>query len=528
MTGTDRTRLSGSMTVFMGMTLLMILSIFFSLLEVVHYVSLKRQAVMLSQLGTESLFADYCRPLWEEYQVLGIDGGYGSDKLSVPMAEDRVTSYLLDNSMAIEQAPGGNHLLFDAADCELVEYGLLTDDNAAPLIKECAATVMHGIPKGMLDMLQEQSEAFTEEAMDWETQLQDGQDAYLLAKEEQEERAKDAKEDSWSDSGSTYDIGGSWSDGDTYSNGGTWSDDDDAPDTDGNGADINNPIKAVLDWIQTGILSQVNVADVSQKAFLTNERVSMRTLAKSSSKVKMSVSLPERAMFQWYLMDRFSSYTDPKERAGLSYELEYMVSGEKSDKENLAETVEKLLAIRFAMNMAAFSKMSDKQSKAGLVAAGLAGITLSPEAYTAIKAGVIAAWVYTESVLDVRTLLAGEKIALMKTSADWTSQLGTLFTCLSQNTKAKENPAGLDYKTYLGMMLTLVASDSIGYRALDVMENELHNREEYRNVRMDCFLYRATMSYTCYGSPVFGSLVTVAQAPGGYSFPERNTMVYTE
>ncbi|MBR1630088.1 MAG: hypothetical protein IJ679_12630, partial [Lachnospiraceae bacterium] len=126
---------SGTMTVFLGMTVLLVLSLFFSLLEVVHYVSIKKETGMLIDIGMESMMADYCRPMWDEYGVLGIDGGYGGSALNLSKTKERLLGYIGDNVMLSEEATSGHHLFVAADDCEIPTYGLLTDQDGAPFMQ---------------------------------------------------------------------------------------------------------------------------------------------------------------------------------------------------------------------------------------------------------------------------------------------------------------------------------------------------------------------------------------------------------
>ena len=53
------------------------------------------------------------------------------------------------------------------------------------------------------------------------------------------------------------------------------------------------------------------------------------------------------------------------------------------------------------------------------------------------RRGVIAAWAYVEVFLDIRALLAGDKIALIKTETQWTAQFGSLAAAFEDGKKAK-------------------------------------------------------------------------------------------
>lgn len=517
--------LRGTMTVFMGMTILMLLSIFFSLLEVLHYISLLEESAMLSDIGIESMFADYCRPLWDEYGVLGIDGGYGGEIMDMGMASKRMEGYLVENADVSAFSKGGNHLTLAVDECEVMSYGLLTDNEGVPFMKECATAALYGMPEHLLDGLKGQVDIAEDGQIDWEDMLTEGDEAYQSALEERERK----REEENSDGGMGEDSFG----GEEMGNGSI--DDEGEEDILASGlsaeeiASAGNPIEMVLEWKDEGILKQVVSMDtVSKKSMSEKEIVSARQLAKGNNDAELSLSATERLLFQYYLSEHLSSYAKPKERKGLSYELEYVVGAEDSDKANLAETMERLLVFRGTMNLMSILKDGEKKGKAKGVAVTLVGATANPVIIKAVESGIIAAWVYAESVLDIRTLLSGGKIAVVKTQTDWTSDLFSLAECMDMDFKAKENNSGVDYQTCLIAMLTLVSQKEIGLRTLDVIENNLRQMEDYRNVKMDNFVYCARVDYGYKAVPVFGSLVTVGQKPDGYIFQSEERMNYIE
>lgn len=71
------------------------------------------------------------------------------------------------------------------------------------------------------------------------------------------------------------------------------------------------------------------------------------------------------------------------------------------------------------------------------MAEALAGFTGNPAVVRLVQTGVIAAWAYVESILDIRALLAGDKIALIKTETQWTAQFGSLAAAFEDGKRQK-------------------------------------------------------------------------------------------
>jgi hypothetical protein len=201
----------------------------------------------------------------------------------------------------------------------------------------------------------------------------------------------------------------------------------------------------------------------------------------------------DSVLFSQYLLDHFACYTNGEGTGTLQYELEYLLCGKSKDKDNLSGTVDRLLAVREAANMIALAQDVEKQKIAYSVAVALAGATANPAIIYAVKCGVLAAWALAESILDVRTLLSGGKIAIIKTSAQWTTDILHLGSAFSSFGKATECSNGLTYERYLGFLL-MVNEKKCAYRAMDIQESAIRKMEGYEDFYMDNMVTDAQLS----------------------------------
>ena len=122
----------------------------------------------------------------------------------------------------------------------------------------------------------------------------------------------------------------------------------------------------------------------------------------------------DRILALEYMDQYFGDYLGESEDHALAYELEYVLAGKGSDKENLESVIKRLLFVREAANITHILGDGDKRAKTLGMAEALAGFTGNPAVVRLVQTGVIAAWAYVESILDIRALLAGDKIALIK------------------------------------------------------------------------------------------------------------------
>ncbi len=110
-----------------------------------------------------------------------------------------------------------------------------------------------------------------------------------------------------------------------------------------------------------------------------------------------------------YVIDHFTDFTDGPKGGELDYELEYILAGRESDKGNLETVAKKLVMLRFVPNYIYLQTSSTKQAEARAAAGTLCTLLGSPGGYRGSGAGILLAWAYGESVMDVRSLFNGKK-----------------------------------------------------------------------------------------------------------------------
>jgi hypothetical protein len=229
----------------------------------------------------------------------------------------------------------------------------------------------------------------------------------------------------------------------------------------------------------------------------------------------------------WYLAENFGSYTDSKEGRALSYELEYIVAGKDNDGDNLEAVVERVLALRQLENMITIATSESMMAQAYALATALAGVTVNPLIIQAVQTAVVAIWALVESILDVRTLLQGGKVALVKTAGEWTSNVMHLGQFLTGGVKAKESENGIRYMNYLAVFLYLLDNKTLGLHPLDLIEVSLQQQADGLNCQMDALVYAVTAEMEYDGSPIFFSYMgTGTPSLQFYHYSKAYTMTY--
>ncbi len=87
----------GAISIFLAVTLIVILSLILSLLETARYYAGKGYCGILLKAATESVMAGFYGPLFEEYRLYALDTGFGGHQGSRHEIENEIIGYIDDN-----------------------------------------------------------------------------------------------------------------------------------------------------------------------------------------------------------------------------------------------------------------------------------------------------------------------------------------------------------------------------------------------------------------------------------------------
>ena len=198
--------------------------------------------------------------------------------------------------------------------------------------------------------------------------------------------------------------------------------------------------------------------------------------------------IEEKLLFSEYVLEKFQNALSDKEKErSLSYEVEYILSGKESDKENLEAVTGKIFLIRLGINYLYLLSDASKQAEAAALALTVSTMLAIPEAEELVKQIILIAWAVGESVVDLRTLLAGNRVALVKTAENWQLSLSGLMTLGSESDslEGKDCEGGLRYEDYLRMLFFLKDSGETAMRCLDRIEQNLIFEKNLSYFRVD-------------------------------------------
>lgn len=151
-----------------------------------------------------------------------------------------------------------------------------------------------------------------------------------------------------------------------------------------------------------------------------------------------------QALVSEYIISRYAGYTDYIEKNGqqtgyiekkdravgrlLDYEIEYILCGRQSDKDNLNEVLFKLVLIREGLNLSYLVTDVQKKNECFGLALQLLGYTGNMVLIKAAQYFIMSIWAYAESVMELRELYAGESIATVKNADNWITDINTVIS----------------------------------------------------------------------------------------------------
>ncbi len=244
-----------------------------------------------------------------------------------------------------------------------------------------------------------------------------------------------------------------------------------------------------------GLLSVVLPKDfrLSGKTIRPEEQVSgrsCRTGRGSFPERKSTSRIDAKALFEFYIMEKFSSALEPKsENRNLDYEVEYILCGKESDAENLKAVVNQLLLVRFPVNYTYLMSDTKRQGEVEAMATALSIAFANPALEPVLKQALLALWSMGESVVDVRALLAGKKVPITKNNENWQLQLSNLSKLgkgeEEDTQEGQDAESGITYQQCLHILILLRNDVKLTMRTLDRVEQNLIQEKELPFFRAD-------------------------------------------
>ena len=453
------------LTVWLSMTLGVMTSLYVALLEGVRLNAIEMEATCITDLCMDNVLAEYHRELFRRYNVLALDSSYGTTSIGRGNLEGRLAWYLACNLSAGKEkaiGPLSKYMLKDflgmsLGNVTITDFSLLPDWDGSVFRKKAVEAIQDDL--GIVAI---------QNTLNWMKTVQDYQ---LDTRDVEEEKAKvDEKIASYQG----REIEGKKEP-----------------------LSFDNPTSVIENTKKTGLLWQVlGSKSVSGKKIDQSGLIQKRSRDRISNHGNMGVEEQnalqkkgELLIFDEYLLSYFGNYLGVKEQSALDYEVEYVIAGKSTDAENLRGVLKRILAMREASNATYLFSDQTKCEEVEVVALALSAVIGEPELKDLFKTTILLGWAYVESIYDLKVLMNGKRVPLMKDKNTWHYDFSGILEGLWDSVVDGGHEEGLGYEDYLRVLLSLSDAKEITERAMNVIEAIIRLTPGNKNFRMDaCYV----------------------------------------
>ncbi|MCM1099764.1 MAG: DUF5702 domain-containing protein [Clostridium sp.] len=467
------------LTVYLSLVLSIILSLCLTLIEGTRKGAIFLEAECVTDIGLNSILAEYHRELLTQYNLFAIDSSYGRTLPRTEAVKEHLEGYIRKNlsgeDVFLDWLLYRDFLGLRLQEADVTKVSFLTDAGGALFRRRAAETVWDDWNADLFQELQGwletvESEGLTEQnvaerkaELDRELASHDGEEKQISEKE-------------WIT------------------------------------IEVNNPTDFLEEKRRAGILNWVleDPEALSGKRLSTENLIMSRMEAGALNEGNMEQTeltaeekLLERFLFQEYLLRYMGHYGAESGEDALAYQVEYLLIGDESDTDNLKGVVNIIFAIREAANTSYLLSDQEKSAMAEALGSLLASAMGIPEASQVLKFILLFGWAFAESIYDVKCLMAGEEVPLIKTSDTWHYGLENVLS--GQEPETYDGMAGLDYKDYLRILLMLQPEDLLTARAMNMVEADIRQTPGNEFFRLDgcvdcveaCVTVESAYGYNC-------------------------------
>lgn len=475
--GVQKKQVPAYLTVYLALVMSVLLSLCLALIEGARSNAIRLEAECVVDIGMNSVLAEYHRELFHQYNLFAIDSSYGTVLPGKANTELHLKQYI-ERNLSMEDIFLSDFLykdflamnLAETKGTEVTKVSIFTDENGAVFRRRAVEAIKDDVGIAFLEELKDWTETITSQGLldrDVAAEKQ-AADEKLQSYDGREVKVSDAE---WAviDGKEVQISEEEWIT-----------------------IEITNPTEGLEKLRKKGILQTVieNPSELSSKSIVQDaliaERIKQGKVNQGNvllEELSVEEQLLERFFFQEYLLRYLGRYGQEKEASSLNYQMEYLIAGKNNDVENLKSVANTLCVIREAANVAYLFSCEEKCLEAEILAALLASLCMVPEATDVFQLVLLLGWSYAESLYDVKTILSGGRIPILKDDATWHYSLQSAMSSVV-TTQEKEG-TGLSYEDYLRVFMMFTDLDTLTCRAMDMVEADIRLTPGNEYFRLD-------------------------------------------
>ena len=449
---------NGYLTVFLTLILTVMLSFGMTLIVSAGENTRRFAAECVTDIGMNSILAEYHRELLEQYNVFFTDISYGTQVIAYENMTEHLKNYINHNLQ-------GDDLFMQGVYGNLIHMEL---DNIAVngALSACEEGGISLRRQAVDAIKQDVGITYLEKTGDWLATLQSSGIMDINLLEKQKEAEKKVVELTGKKMGTLFEE--------------------------------EEQEDSAVTFYEAGILNLVaDREELSAREITLSQYASHRVHFESGG-----LSVPEsyaddfwdELFFHEYIMSHTGHYGEEnsgstyEKKFGLAYETEYLLAGKAKDIDNLKAVAGQILAIRGGANLIALMQDEGKKQYVQILAFSMASLLGIPEAEEVLEELLKIIWAMAEALYDVTILLQGGRIPVIKQPGEWHYSMENALNFVRPETGQTKITDGLSYEDYLRILLCFHGKEELTMRMADVMEMNIRNTPGNENFCMDgCF-----------------------------------------
>lgn len=463
-------RTGAYLTVFLSLLLASFLAFIMALSDGIQRNTMLVESEIALDTACYSALAEYHKELLKQYDLFFIDSSYGYSTPGASAVGDHIKKY------AQENLSGTNFLDMEVLDISMDEVLVATDMECQPMKQQIVEYMKRELSIDLLEEVIQGYESTCETKLD-QNEILNKRDSNKITLDNAPNPTKVKKHKSVDPKTGKVSIK---------------EEIEEVP--------IVDPAAGVNQRRSAGVLYWVvdDVASISRETVNQANCFSHRTPKIKGTDTPLSGMgkngkddsdkwLPyfeERALINQYLFEKCGYYGHEKEGSKLSYQVEYLIAKKDCDIDNLKTVVTQISAMREAANAVYLYSDPAKMAEITALASTVAAVALAPYLQPIIEVSILFGWAYVESLQDIKILLDGGKVPLIKTSSDWHTSLSAAMG-LSAPLGDCKSGRGLDYRGYLTILLAAQTEYSQLEYLTDLIEMDIRETKYNENFRMD-------------------------------------------
>jgi hypothetical protein len=467
------------MTVYLTLVMTVILSLCLALIESTRQNTFFMEAECVTDIGLNSILAEYHRELLAQYNLFAIDSSYGTSVPHVDNTKSHLEEYVNRNlsteDVFLDWLLYKDFIGASLEEAKLTQVSIMTDQGGRVFRRRAAEAVWDDLNLDLFSELQSWIDIVEAEQLATRDIAAEKHEADKKL-EKYDGKEKQISETEWIT------------------------------------IKVKNPTATIEKKRKEGILKWAvqDSESLSNKTISTQNLISARMAAGKINQGNLELQelsgqekLLERFFFQEYLMRYMGHFGAESEEDAWSYQIEYLIAGKDNDLDNLRNVANTICAIREAANTVYIFSDSNKCAIAEAMGTLLASAMTIPEASDILKIILLFGWAYAETTYDMKCLMSGGRVPLMKTDATWHYDLKNALSLNGDGQKTFNS--GLSYEDYLRLLMSLQKEDELTARAMDVVEADIRQTAGNENFRLDgcldsveaCVEIKSVYGYRC-------------------------------